>query len=149
MASYAAFYLAGLYPVPATRQFLLSSPYFRQISFKNPVFGTTTTIKSKNFSGNPANGIGGNIFVKVRNSYNIPGASMDCRFEQSVTVNGKPYKSNCYLDWDVFISGAVVELTLTSNINVTCGDGPNALPPSLSTGGFDQDYDLTQQSKLP
>ena len=57
-------------------------------------------------------------------------------FGQSVTVNGKPYKSNCYLDWDVFTTGATVELTLTTDINVSCGTGNDALPPSLSTGGF-------------
>jgi len=119
MASYAAFYLAGLYPLPATEQFLLSSPFFRQISFFNPLFNTTTVIKSNNFVGNPENGTGGHVFVK------------------SVTVNGKPYKSNCYLDWDVFKSGSVVELTLTDDITVTCGNGPDALPPSISTGGYD------------
>ncbi|KAF9448478.1 glycoside hydrolase family 92 protein [Macrolepiota fuliginosa MF-IS2] len=119
MASYAAFYLAGLYPLPATEQYLLSSPFFRQISFFNPLFNTTTVIKSNNFVGNPENGTGGQVFVK------------------SVTVNGKPYKSNCYLDWDVFKSGSVVELTLTDDITVTCGNGPNALPPSISTGGYD------------
>jgi Glycosyl hydrolase family 92 len=68
MGSFAAFFLAGLYPVPATRQFLLSSPYFAQISFYNPVFKTTTTIRSKNFSGNPVNGVGGNVFVQVSHS---------------------------------------------------------------------------------
>ena len=66
MGSYVAFYLAGLYPLPATRQFLLSSPYFSSISFNNPVFGNATTIRVKNFSGNPASGTGGKVFVKVR-----------------------------------------------------------------------------------
>lgn len=64
MGSYAAFYLAGMYPLPATKQFLLSSPFFPQISFFNPIFGTTTTIKSKGFVGNPASGTG-KVFVKV------------------------------------------------------------------------------------
>lgn len=66
MGSYVAFYLAGLYPLPATRQFLLSSPFFPEISFFNPIFGKTTTIKAKNFKGNPVNGTGGTVFVKVR-----------------------------------------------------------------------------------
>lgn len=117
MGSYAAFFLAGLYPVPATRQYLLSSPYFKDISFYNPLYKTTTRIIAKGFSGNPPDGTG-NVFV------------------QSVTVNGQPYKSNCYLEWDVFIAGSTVELTLTDDINVSCGSGPDALPPSLSTGGF-------------
>ena len=55
---------------------------------------------------------------------------------QSVKVNGELYKSNCFLEWDVFQNGSTVELQLTNNINVTCGKGAGALPPSLSTGGF-------------
>ncbi|KAJ8523250.1 hypothetical protein ONZ45_g311 [Pleurotus djamor] len=119
MASYAFFLLAGLYPLPATKQYLLSSPYFPKMSITNPVLKTTTTIIANNFIGNPLNGTGGHVFVK------------------SVKVNGKPYKSNCYLDWDVFETGATVELTLTDDIGVTCGTGKDALPPSLSTGGYD------------
>ncbi|KAI0767769.1 glycoside hydrolase family 92 protein [Fomes fomentarius] len=122
MGSYVAFYLAGLYPVPATRQFLLSSPYFPSVSFFNPVFNTTTTIIATNFAGNPANGTGGTVFVK------------------NVTIDGKAAKSNCFLEWDLFERGATIELTLTDDINVTCGgsgNGTDALPPSLSTGGFD------------
>ncbi|KAJ7917216.1 glycosyl hydrolase family 92-domain-containing protein [Mycena leptocephala] len=118
MGSYAFFYLAGMYPLPATKQFLLSSPYFPKISFYNPLYKSTTTIKSINFTGNPANGTGGNVFVK------------------SVKVNGKAYKSNCYLEWDVFTTGSTVELELTDDINVTCGTGNAALPPSISTGGY-------------
>jgi hypothetical protein len=135
MGSFATFFLAGLYPVPATRQFLLSSPHFSQISFNNPAFNKTTTIRSKNFSGNPADGIGGNVFVEASHICGQLTHSAH-NLGQSVTVNDKPYKSNCYLDWDVFTSGATVELTLTEDINVSCGSGPNALPPSLSTGGF-------------
>ncbi|KAJ7051298.1 glycoside hydrolase family 92 protein [Mycena amicta] len=119
MGSYAFFYLAGLYPLPATNQFLLSSPYFPSISFTNPLLKKTTTIKVVNFSGNPADGTGGKVFVK------------------SVKVNGKLYKSSCYLEWDVFTSGSTVELEVTDDINVTCGTGKAALPPSLSTGGYD------------
>ena len=51
-------------------------------------------------------------------------------------VNGKPYKTNCFLDWDVFTGGSTVELQLTDDPNVTCGVGDDTLPPSLSTGGF-------------
>ncbi|KAG6909314.1 hypothetical protein DXG01_001113 [Tephrocybe rancida] len=119
MGSYVTFYLAGLYPLPATNQLLLSSPYFPEISFFNPVLKTTTKIVSKNFVGNPPDGTGGQVFV------------------QSVLVDGKPYKSNCFLEWDVFTAGSLVELTLTTDIGVTCGNSTDALPPSLSTGGYD------------
>ncbi|EIM87038.1 glycoside hydrolase family 92 protein [Stereum hirsutum FP-91666 SS1] len=119
MGSYAFFYLAGLYPLPATRQILLSSPFFPSISFTNPVFNTTTTIKAVNFQGNPSNGTGGTVFVK------------------NVTIDGTPWKSNCFLEWNVFEKGSTVELTLTDDIDVACGDTPDTLPPSLSTGGYD------------
>ncbi|KAL0573680.1 hypothetical protein V5O48_008277 [Marasmius crinis-equi] len=119
MASYVFFYLAGMYPLPATKQLLLSSPYFPSISIRNPLLNTTMTIKSDNFTGNPVDGVNGNIYVK------------------SVTVDGEPYKSNCYLEWDVFTKTSTVVLELTDNANVTCGAGEEALPPSLSTGGYD------------
>lgn len=133
MGSYAFFYLAGMYPVPATQQFLLSSPFFPSISFTNPVLNTTTTIKANNFNGNPTDGKSGNVFVKVGIQVTIACITEE---SQSVTVNGSPYKSNCYLDWDVFTAGSTVVLELTNDIGVTCGSG-SALPPSLSTGGYD------------
>lgn len=138
MGSYAAFYLAGMYPLPATKQMLLSSPYFPKISFFNPLFNTTTTIISHNFQGNPTTGTGGNVFVKVsRQSRLLSEVLLTMSFNvQSVTVNGKPNKSNCFLDWDVFTSGSVVELTLSSDITLGCGNGNDALPPSISTGGY-------------
>ena len=52
-------------------------------------------------------------------------------------MNGEPYKSNCYLDWDVFVNGSLVELSLTDDITLGCGSGESALPPSLSTGSYD------------
>ncbi|THH06986.1 hypothetical protein EW145_g3696 [Phellinidium pouzarii] len=119
MASYAFFYLAGMYPVPATRQFLLSSPFFPRISFFNTLFNSTTTIISNGFQGNPSNGTGGHVFI------------------ESVKVNGEAYKSNCFLDWDIFMNGSTVELQLSNDIMMGCGYGLDALPPSLSTGGFD------------
>ncbi|TBU25783.1 glycoside hydrolase family 92 protein [Dichomitus squalens] len=118
MGSYVAFYLAGLYPLPATRQFLLSSPYFPEISFRNPVLNTTTTIRSINFKGNPNDGTGGQVFVK------------------SVKIDGKPWHSNCFIEWDTFTNGSLIELQLTNEINVSCGNDKSALPPSLSTGGY-------------
>ena len=88
MGSYVAFYLAGMYPLPATRQFLLSSPYFPSISFKNPVFGNATTIKVKNFSGNP------NSWYWLRPSPITPGCVAHqmyiLRFSMHLQVNSIP-----------------------------------------------------------
>jgi hypothetical protein len=55
---------------------------------------------------------------------------------QSVKIDGLSWKSNCYLDWDTFRNGSTVELELTDDIGLACGEAPDALPPSLSTGGF-------------
>lgn len=65
MASYVVFYLAGLYPVPSTRQYLLSSPFFPKVEIFNPLFNSTTSIVATNFDGNPVQGIGGRVFVEV------------------------------------------------------------------------------------
>ena len=60
-----AFYLLGMYPLPATRQILVSSPYFAQVRIHNPLRDTVTTINAHGFEGNPVNGTGGKIYVKV------------------------------------------------------------------------------------
>jgi hypothetical protein len=127
MGSFVVFHLAGLYPVPATNQFLLSSPFFPSVSFFNPLFNTKTTIRTKNFSPQA-------IFVKVRSRPRVVASvlMLTDEFSQSVTVDGQLWKSNCFIEWDVFVRGATVELELTEDPNVTCGE----LPPSLSTGGF-------------
>ena len=54
------FHMLGLYPLPATREFLISSPFFRTVRIRNPLFGTTTTIRTHGFEGM------GNVYVKVR-----------------------------------------------------------------------------------
>ncbi|KAF9059872.1 glycoside hydrolase family 92 protein [Rhodocollybia butyracea] len=118
MGSYTVFLLSGLYPIPGTKQFLLSSPFFPTVAFSNPLFNTTTTIKAVNWAGNPPDGVG-TVYVS------------------NVTINGVPYKSNCYLEWDLFRNNTLVELTLSDDPTLGCGSGADALPPSLSTGGFD------------
>ncbi|KAF8743056.1 Glycoside hydrolase family 92 protein, partial [Rhizoctonia solani] len=120
MASYAAFYLIGLYPLPATRQILLSSPWFPSVNITNAFTNTTTTINAINFNGN-GNSSGDRVYVR------------------NVTVNGQVWKSRCWLDWDVFEKGGVVDLVLgeyedgsEDEDGAGCGD----LPASLSTGGY-------------
>ncbi|QRV87315.1 glycoside hydrolase family 92 protein [Ceratobasidium sp. AG-Ba] len=119
MASFAAFYLVGLYPLPATRQVLVSSPWFPTINITNSVTGATTTINALGFKGNPTESQRGDIFV------------------QNITVNDKPWESRCWLDWDVFETGGRVDLQLGDSANQTCGESTAALPASLSTGGYD------------
>ena len=55
---------------------------------------------------------------------------------QNVPIDGEPWHSNCYLEWDVFEKGSTVDLELTDDRTVACGVDDSALPPSLSTGGY-------------
>ncbi|PBK91992.1 glycoside hydrolase family 92 protein [Armillaria gallica] len=95
--------------LPATKQYLLSLPYFPSISFHNPLLNSTTTIVSRGFGSGT----------------------------YSVTVNGKPQKSTCFLDWDVFTTSSIVTLELTNDIEVNCG---GELPPSFSFEDTTSDY---------
>jgi hypothetical protein len=54
-----------------------------------------------------------------------------------VTIDGEPWDSNCFIEFDVFERGSTIELELTDDITVACGATNSSLPPSLSTGGFD------------
>ncbi|KAH8913608.1 glycoside hydrolase family 92 protein [Atractiella rhizophila] len=113
MASYVFFYLVGLYPLPATQQFLLSSPYFPSISFYNPLFESWTTIKVSNFDTT-----GKSVYVK------------------DVKIDGKEWKSRCWIPWSVFENGSTVELEVTDDMSLDCGAADDSLPASLSTGGY-------------
>ncbi|KAI0028109.1 hypothetical protein K488DRAFT_59547, partial [Vararia minispora EC-137] len=46
----------------------------------------------------------------------------------NVSVNGEPWHSICFLEWDISERGATVELTLTDVDAVTCGAGDSAAP---------------------
>ena len=60
MGSYVVFYMLGLYPLPATKQVLLSSPYFPEVTIYNPLYETNTTIRCTNWAED------GPVYVKVR-----------------------------------------------------------------------------------
>lgn len=64
MGSYVAFYLLGMYPLPATRQILISSPYFSRVSIYNPLYDSSTTIIAHGLESNPPDGHG-KVYVKV------------------------------------------------------------------------------------
>ncbi|KAI5117324.1 hypothetical protein M0805_002339 [Coniferiporia weirii] len=118
MGSYVFFNMLGLYPLPATRQFLVSPPFFRSVRIRNPLLNTTTTITARGLDEDPANGRGKNVYVK------------------SIHVDGEPWHSNCFIEWSAFETGATIDLELTDDRTVACGVDDSALPPSLSTGGY-------------
>lgn len=51
-------------------------------------------------------------------------------------MNGNLWKSNCFISWEVFEKGGVVELELTNDRTQICGKDDGSLPPSLSTGRY-------------
>jgi hypothetical protein len=53
MGSYVAFLMLGLYPLPGTRQFLITTPYFPTYRIHNPVYNKTATFIANGFVGNP------------------------------------------------------------------------------------------------
>jgi hypothetical protein len=68
MGSFVAFQLIGLYPLPATRQFLIYTPHFSRVTLTNPYFKTTTIIRTFGY-GNAKNfGVGEGLYIKVGDS---------------------------------------------------------------------------------
>lgn len=122
MASLLVFHLLGLYPVPSSRQLLISVPFVSSYSISNAFFGTTTTVTVQNFDKNtlaqtpPA---GSNIYV------------------QSVTVKGVVLSNICWIDWEDIIGGGDIVITVGPTPKVDgCGSAADARPASLETGGF-------------
>lgn len=112
MGSFAALTMMGLWPVSGQDVYLINPPFFREVNITNPLTGNTATVRNLNFDGSAY----GNIYV------------------QSATLDGAPYKKS-WITHSFFRDGGVLELTLAANES-TWGTGEDALPPSLSTGGF-------------
>ncbi|KAF7377608.1 Glycoside hydrolase family 92 protein [Mycena sanguinolenta] len=108
MAALLTFHLLGLYPVAASKQLLIGSPLLSTASIRQGLSPTP-----------PA---GASVFVK------------------SITINGKPSASLCWIDFDDVVGGGSIEIEVYGDADAAaaagCGEGPNALPDSLETGGF-------------
>lgn len=124
MAALLVFHILGLYPVPSSTQFLVGSPLISHYAIHNNLFGTTTQISVDGFdpssiTASPA--VGARYLV------------------QSVSINGKQQNSRCWIDFkDVFAQSTQVVIKVTANATEAgnCGVGDQAIPDSLSTGGF-------------
>lgn len=112
MGSFAVLTMMGLWPMSGQDVYLINPPFFREVNITNPLTGNTATVRNVNFDGSTY----GNIYV------------------QSATLNGEVYNRS-WITHDFFRDGGVLELTLAAN-ETSWGTGDDALPPSLSTGGF-------------
>ncbi|KAF9227212.1 glycoside hydrolase family 92 protein [Gyrodon lividus] len=123
MATLLIFHLLGLYPVPSSTHYLIVSPFVPKYTIHNSYLNASTTVTVKNYDPHSV-------------AYPIPEGA--AAYVKSVTINGKPAASRCYLDfYDSFRVGGEIEIEVTSDQNEanSCG-GP--VPESVSTGGFAQ-----------
>lgn len=125
MAALLTFHLLGLYPVPASRQLLIGSPFVSGYTLSNNYFNTETKFTVVNFDNatlvsNPANGT--NLYVT------------------GITINGQQSESLCWIAFEDVVGGGEIVIELGSDAQaaatIGCGSGPNALPDSLENGGF-------------
>lgn len=107
MGSFATFTMMGLFPNAGQNVYLISAPYFSQISIDNPLTGKTATIRVANFD------------PKCK----------DCVFIQSATLNGKDWSRN-WLGHEFFSMGMELVLTL-GRTESKWGTRVQDLPPSV------------------
>ncbi|KAF9070156.1 glycosyl hydrolase family 92-domain-containing protein [Rhodocollybia butyracea] len=123
MAALLTFHLLGLYPVQASTQFLIGSPFVSGYTLTNDLFNTSTTFTVSGFDSTtltPTPPSGSRLFVK------------------SVTVNGVDTGSVCTIDFADVVGGGevVIEVDGDADAAAARGCGPAGLPDSLETGGF-------------
>ncbi len=122
MAALLVFHLLGLYPVPASRQLLIGSPFVSSYTVHNELFNTSTTVTVQNFDATtlvatpPA---GSRVYV------------------QSVTVNGVQLDSICWIAWDDIVGGGEIVIAVGADpTSDGCGSAADSRPSSLEQGGF-------------
>ncbi|KAI1437040.1 alpha-1,2-mannosidase-like protein [Xylaria sp. CBS 124048] len=109
MGAFSAFAFMGFFPVAGQDVYLLTPPFFREVSIRTPNGKGWATLRNVNFD------------PKYTNMY-----------IQSVKLDGKPYTKN-WITHDFFIRGGVLEFVLGPDES-DWGTQEENLPPSLSTG---------------
>jgi putative alpha-1,2-mannosidase len=110
MGSFAALAMLGVFPNAGQDVYLLTPPFFEEVSIKNKVTGNTAIIRNVNFD--PA---------------------YEAIYIQSARLDGRDYTRN-WIGHGFFRDGGVLELTLGRNES-GWGTREEDLPPSLSTRG--------------
>ncbi|KAJ5971583.1 Alpha-1-2-mannosidase [Penicillium vulpinum] len=107
MGSFVFLSMMGLWPVPGQDVYLITPPYFKEVSIRNALNGKVATIRNINFD-----------------------PSYKSIYIQSVKWNGKPWTKN-WITHDFFADGGVLELELGPKES-EWGTHIEDLPPSLS-----------------
>lgn len=109
MGSFTTLSMIGLWPVSGQSVYLITPPYFKEVSIVSGQTGNKATIRNVNFDAGYKN-----IFI------------------QSATLNGEVYSKN-WISHEFWLDGGVLELTL-GNIESDWGTKAEDLPPSTSSG---------------
>lgn len=107
MGSFIVFSMMGLWPVAGQDVYLITPPFFKEISVQNPLTGKVATIRNINFD-----------------------PSYKAIYIQSATRDGTPWTKN-WLSHDFFTHGGVLELALGEKES-DWGTKVEDLPPSMS-----------------
>ncbi|KAF7357198.1 Glycoside hydrolase family 92 protein [Mycena sanguinolenta] len=110
MGAYAVWSQLGFFPVGGQDTYLLSRPYFPNITIRNDATGAVATIIAS-------------------------GLSDQNKYIQSATLDGQPYTKN-WLSHQFFSQGGTLTLVMGSSSGSTWGTSEEDLPMSLSTKGF-------------
>jgi len=124
MAALLVFHLLGLYPVPSSTQLLIGSPFLSSYTLKNDFFKTSTKVTVNGFD---------------KTTLTAQPSNLSRLYVEEVKINGVKSQTRCWIDFnDLVGESSNIEITVTSNLTAAlgCGDGKNALPDSLATGGF-------------
>jgi len=111
MGSFAALSIMGLFPNPGQNVYLITPPFFKQVSITNGQTGKVATVKNINFD-----------------------PKYEAIYVQEAWLNGKAYTKN-WIDHSFFLDGGCLELVLGRNESIW-GTADADLPPSLSTTGI-------------
>lgn len=107
MGSFVVLSMMGLWPVPGQDVYLITPPYFEEVSITNGVTGKVATTKNINFD-----------------------PSYQSIYIQNATLNGRPWTKS-WITHDFFLNGGILELTLGPEESAW-GTQVDDLPPSLS-----------------
>ncbi|CAD6448943.1 f8725af4-0c55-4998-ad3e-4bdd845f23c6 [Sclerotinia trifoliorum] len=108
MGSFTTLSMLGLWPISGQNVYLITPPYFREISIRNGQTGKVATVRNIGFDATYTN-----IYI------------------QSATLNGETWTKN-WVTHDFWLEGGVLELVLGRNES-SWGTREQDLPPSAST----------------
>ncbi|TVY80445.1 putative secreted glycosidase [Lachnellula suecica] len=109
MGSFTTLAMMGLWPISGQDVYLITPPYFPEVSITNGQTGKKATVRNVNFDSEYEN-----IYI------------------QSATLNGAAYSKN-WIEHSFWLEGGTLELTLGKNES-TWGTAAADLPPSSSSG---------------